>query len=272
VTIRAAHALLRRFGVDLVRYPGDAHRFPDAERQRILAAQSVGLILDVGANAGQFAELVRRNGYSGRIVSFEPLHKPFEELTKRTARDPLWEAQRLAIGARSGKAVMHVTANSWSSSTRQPLETHLSAAEMVVVGETTVPVATLDELAGQADWHDHVAYVKLDVQGAELDVLEGAERLLADGGVVAVEIEVSLVQLYAGQPLFPDVNAFMQKRGYRVLRVEPEFEDPNTGFVLQLNVTYGRERGEQPREVEGAFIAVGRQTIRRRPGWPRRRA
>jgi hypothetical protein len=109
---RAAHALLRRFGVDLVRYPGDARRFPEADRQRLLAAHSVALILDVGASVGQFAETVRQNGYSGRIMSFEPLEEPFAELARRTARDPLWDAQRLAIGARSGNAVMHTTADS----------------------------------------------------------------------------------------------------------------------------------------------------------------
>jgi FkbM family methyltransferase len=246
---RAAHALLRRFGVDLVRYPGDAHRFPEADRQRRLAAQSVALILDVGASVGQFAETVRRNGYSGRIVSFEPLEEPFAELARRAARDPLWEVQRLAIGARSGSTVMHVTSDSWSSSTRPPLETHVRAAGIAVVDETTVPVTTLDELADQTDWRAQVAYLKVDVQGAELDVLEGADRLLADGRVVAAEIEVSLVQLYAGQPLFPDVNAFMQERGYRVLRVEREFDDPHSGFVLQLNVTYGPENRKQRTDV-----------------------
>jgi FkbM family methyltransferase len=235
--LAGVHNLLRLLGVDVVRYPGNAHRFPEAERQQLLQSVSASLILDVGANSGQFARQMRRDGFAGRIVSFEPLDAPFNELSRWAGRDPLWEVHRTAIGLQPGTAVMHVTSDSWSSSLLPVLDRHAKAASISVVGQAAVPVASLDDLAAEADWADHVSYLKIDVQGGELDVLRGAERLLS-GTVAAVEIEVSLVELYRGQPLFSEVNTYMGERGFCPVRIEPEFFDPDTGSLLQLNATY----------------------------------
>jgi hypothetical protein len=55
-------------------------------------------VIDVGANRGQYGRLLRRLGFQGRIISFEPVHRSFEELSEGARLDGNWEAHRLALG------------------------------------------------------------------------------------------------------------------------------------------------------------------------------
>src|SRR5476649_2571998 len=82
----AARSVLRRFDLDVVRYSPEA--FLPLRRLAILRQQHVGVVLDVGANAGQYAEKLRSDGWSGRIVSFEPLTRAYADLERLAAKDP----------------------------------------------------------------------------------------------------------------------------------------------------------------------------------------
>ena len=106
--ITAARSLLRRLGVEVVRYA--PRNFLHLRRPHLLADEGIDVVLDVGAHDGSWARSLRRSGYDGRIVSFEPLAEPAGE------RDPRWEWQMLALGDRDGTAVFHVSANRKSSS------------------------------------------------------------------------------------------------------------------------------------------------------------
>jgi FkbM family methyltransferase len=231
-----AHAALRRFGVDLVRYYG----VNLTARRRIeeLMARRLGLVLDVGANAGFFGDAVRSQGYAGRIVSFEPLAEAFAELEQRAQADPLWEARRVALADRDGEADLQVAGNSWSSSLLPMEARHVaSAPASAVVRSERVPLVRLDTIWDEVRRDDR-AYLKLDVQGAELDVLRGAGHALRD--VEVVEAELSVVELYAGQPLLHDVVAFLEPHGFALVQLEPEFTDPQTAAILQLNGIFVR--------------------------------
>src|SRR5262245_26822768 len=81
-----------------------------------LARQGVELVLDVGANTGQFARSLRTDGYAGKIISFEPLSAAFAVLQHKCAQDRDWECHNLAIGDAEGSATINVSANSLSSS------------------------------------------------------------------------------------------------------------------------------------------------------------
>lgn len=103
-------------------------------------------------------------------------------------------------------------------------------------------MASLDELAPELLRADGAVWLKLDVQGYELHVLRGATRALPR--VDALELELSLVELYEGQPFFDEVLRFVQDAGFRTVDVEPEFVNPMTGEMLQLNlVTMRRSTG-----------------------------
>ena len=81
-------------------------------------------------------------------------------------------------------------------------------------------------------------WLKLDVQGSELSVLRGAERTLER--VEVVETELSLVELYEGQALLPDVYAHLTQRGFGIWFLEPVFRDSSSGELLQLDGLFAR--------------------------------
>ena len=121
----------RSFGLDLTSY--NPQRSPDARFMTMLAVHRVNLILDIGANVGQFALEMRQMGYRGRIVSFEPLTKAWSQLKEASAGDPLWEiAPRAALGAEEKEIEFNISANLVSSSVLPILDTLAQAAPQAV--------------------------------------------------------------------------------------------------------------------------------------------
>jgi FkbM family methyltransferase len=219
----AAHAL----GLDVVRSAG-------SERVRLLRGAGVDLVLDVGANSGQYGEELRRAGYAGRIVAFEPLSAPFTELERRCGADRRWEAVRVALGREAGRASIHVSRNSVSSSLLPILPRCVeSAPEAAYEATEEVRVETLawavDRFRGDAAR----VFVKLDVQGYERAVLDGAGAALDQ--LAGIQLEGSLVPLYEGETLFCDLAQFLGSRGFVLMRLDPEFTDARTRQLLQVN-------------------------------------
>ncbi len=198
----AARSFLRLRGFDVVRY--EPTRFPELRRAALIENAAVDTVLDVGANDGSLALGLRRGGYSGRIVSFEPQSAAFAVLERRAAADSAWTCRQLALGASDGVASLHIAKNSSSSSLLEIGDLHVaSAPESRYVGKESVPIARLDDLrSGLVEPRDRV-YLKVDTQGYELEVLNGAVDTL--GQVVAADIELSLAPLYEGAPLIGEV-------------------------------------------------------------------
>jgi hypothetical protein len=84
-----------------------------------------------------------------------------------------------------------------------------------VVGETTIECKTLDEVLREEGLTD-VDFVKLDTQGAELGILEGATSVLADKAF-GLEVEVSFAEIYKGQPLFASIDLFIKQYGFNLI-------------------------------------------------------
>ena len=230
---------LHRIGLDVVRY--DPAHLLYVRRAQVLAERGIGVVVDAGANTGQFATRVREDGFRGRIVSFEPLGPAFQELTHNAASDALWDVRRLALGDRDGSTEMNVAGNLLSSSLLPMRRQHvLGAPESAYVGVERVATARLDSLRDELFGRGERLLLKLDVQGFELQVLRGAEETLAQ--VEAVESELSLVPLYEGQALFPELHGYLDDRGFDLVTLEHLFSDPSTGKLLQLDGLFVRRR------------------------------
>jgi FkbM family methyltransferase len=229
---------LRRFGYEL--HPYDPEPAPEAEdmrRAKLLASERFDLLLDVGANEGQYAVRMRRAGYTGRIVSFEPLSAAFAVLERRAAADPAWEARRLALSDADGIAEIHVAGNSTSSSLLDMGERHLaSAPESAYVAAESVPAARLDSL--WAELRSDRTFLKLDVQGFEMHVLRGAEAALSD--LRGVQAELALASLYEGDSPWRTVVDHLADHGFELAGVEPGFGDPKSGRMLQFDGVFLR--------------------------------
>jgi FkbM family methyltransferase len=200
----------------------------------LLKSHGVNVVLDVGANAGQYALQLRRGGYRNQIISFEPVAEAFAELVDLAEDDPAWECRRLALGETDGSIEINVSANLQSSSILEMEKRHHdSAPESAYLYTEEVPIARLDDIWPGLRHPQSRPYLKLDVQGYELSVLKGGETSLSD--MVGIQVELSLVPLYQGGPLFREMLDYFESHDFRLAGLEPGFEDPATGEMLQAD-------------------------------------
>lgn len=225
--------LLRRIGYDIVqRQPTIA----DVLRQR-----QINVVLDVGANEGQYAAYLRGWGYSGRIVSFEPIPAVYGVLRQAAAVDPLQTAVPHALGARDETATLHVSELSVFSSLREPLPSATAFDRRAQTVQTIeVPVRRLDDVFDTYVGADERAFLKVDAQGHEEDVLEGAQGVL--DRVLGVQLELTTAALYEGETLAPAMIERMHSLGFRLAQMHPVVFDPADGnaSLLQFDAVFVR--------------------------------
>jgi FkbM family methyltransferase len=201
-------------------------------------------VLDVGANRGQFALFARRRFPDAALHCFEPVPAALDTL-RRVVGDDV-RIHPVAVGARSGMAVLHVSASDDSSSLL-PVGPRLQDAYPGTrpVERIEVPVARLDDLLDPTELL-RPCLMKIDVQGFEDEVLHGAHGLLES--VDDILVECSFVELYAGQPLADDIIGRLRAEGFRLRGIYSLLTD-DAGACLQADLLFSRpdpEPAEQP--------------------------
>lgn len=229
---------LWRMGYDISRFNSTSH--PLARRKALLDSYNIHLVLDVGANIGQFAEQMRNDiGYSGDIISFEPLSSEFELLKEKAGNDKKWKAINCAIGDVEEKSEINIAGNSYSSSILSMLESHeKSAPESKYVGQETIDVKTLDSIMDDLSINEANIYLKIDTQGFESKVIKGAEMSL--NRIDTIQLEMSLLPLYKDELLFNELYNILCSKGYTLVALEPGFSDSNSGQMLQIDGIFHR--------------------------------
>jgi len=238
--LRRLRDALRKAGIEVHRRT--IHNSTEVQLDRLLREAGIDLVLDVGANAGQYAAGLRLLGYRGRIVSFEPLSTAHAQLSRVARRGEGWEvAPRMALGDADGTVNIHLAGNSVSSSILDMLPAHERAAPgSAYVAAETVPVRRLDGVAGEYIAGARRVLLKIDTQGYEDRVLTGAAGVL--DRIMAIQTELSLVPLYAGQVLFDEMRRRIEAQGFELHAVFPGYVDERTGQTLQLDGFF-RRRG-----------------------------
>lgn len=201
--------------------------------------------LDVGANLGEYARLLAAGlGPEARIDCFEPSAATFARLTAALASLPTCRPHQLALGAVDGEAVLHTV----------PGHSQLASlhGELGASVDEQVPVARLDTWAA-AEGIDHIELLKIDVEGAELDVLRGAGDLLAGGAVDLVQFEFGRRNQLAGTRM---EDLFDLLAGYRLHRLVLDGLHPLGDYHEGLELPYSATN----------YVAV-RDGL---AGWPRR--
>lgn len=232
--------ILRQAGVDVVRIT--PRNSDPARLQMLLSYHHVDLVLDVGANIGQYGQSLREHGYEGRIVSFEPLSSAYVELARRSAEYSSWQiAPRMAIGRDQGEIEINIAGNSYSSSVLSMLDTHLDAApHSGYIGKEAVLISTLDAVVPEYLKDAQAVFLKIDTQGYESAVLDGAVATLKQH-VVGLQLELSLLPLYEGQVTYLELIQRLCAQGYSLHAVLPGFSDPQTGRLLQMDGIFFRD-------------------------------
>lgn len=223
----------------------EAHRYnPKSSSQARLIASlrafDIDLVIDVGANEGQFARGLRAGGYSGQIVSIEPMSAAHRRLTRAGKGDAAWHVHsRCALGASAGEIELNIAGNSVSSSVLPMLATHCRAApDSAYQGKESVPLTTLDLIAPSYFECAQAPFLKIDTQGYEWEVLDGAKGILPS--VCGIQMELSLMPLYEGQHLWRESIARLEAEGFFLWALEPVFVDPSNGRTLQMDALFFR--------------------------------
>ena len=233
---------LRKFGVDLVRYSYMSH--PTARKMHFMNETGITLVWDVGANEGQYAHELRLAGYDGKIISFEPLSEAYAKLDESAKNDVNWSTCNFAMGDEDGLVDINVSGNSLSSSFLNMLSKHSDAApESKYCDKEQVVVKRVDSIINDISSEQDRVYMKIDAQGFERNVINGA--MGSFDRIEMIQVETALVPLYDGETLFFEMNNFLYECGYCLVSIDPPaFSDPVSGEVLQIDATYRKVRKE----------------------------
>lgn len=184
-------------------------------------------VLDVGANAGQYGTMLRQLGYRGWIVSFEPVQRAFDRLSELAGRDGRWRVFRLALGARAERRRIAVSSLSVFSSFK-PFGAYADQAfpgASDVAGYEEVDVRTLND-----SWPELLSglpqrrvFLKLDTQGSDLDVVQGATGVLPR--LIGVQLEAALTPIYEQVPTLPETLEYLRGLGLGLTGIFPVNRD-----------------------------------------------
>ena len=230
--IRILKIFLGKFGLRVGRQ-GELFNFRLA---RHLKRLDVKTVLDVFANVGQFYFELKSAGFTGEVISFEPLPDAHERLTSISKKWPNWNIfDRVALGNSEIMTTMNVAKNSASSSIRSQTDLmKKNAGYAKEVEQVEIKVTTLDNIITSMTLAS--CALKIDTQGYELEVLKGASRLLEK--VKLVSVELSLAELYDGQAPYYSIDEYLRSHGFQLIDLYPGFKNIDTGEVLEYDAIY----------------------------------
>ena len=201
-----------------------------------LADLTPATVVDIGVNHGQFLHLAKRLWPGANILAVEPNAALAAKAKAIYGEDPNVTVESCAVGAANGEIEFFVTANDQNSSTHRPSDAfHDDRANDGVVRTEKVPMKRVDALL---DGCAGPMLLKIDVQGAELEVLEGAGDRLAD--VTVIVIESPFETAYEGAAGFDDIYRFLTAKGFRYEGALGQLNSKTTGRVRQEDSVYVR--------------------------------
>ena len=226
ILLKIFHAV----GLDIKRYPARDLR----RRQNLMSHYKINKVIDVGAFNGSYALELRELGYRGNIVSFEPRLKSYEEMQVKSNKDNRWETINAALGNEDGEAEINIAGNEASSSMLEMKDIHFdSAPESAYVGTEKIKISKLDSVFDEICEVGDNILLKIDTQGFEKSVLDGAINSLPN--ITGLQLEMSLVNLYDGEILYFEMINFLLKHGFELCSIENGFFDEESGRLFQFD-------------------------------------
>jgi FkbM family methyltransferase len=241
---RAAHILktairraANRLGYDIVGHDGKSPRWRMAQ---FFAQCSITSVFDVGANRGEYGWELREMGFGGAIVSFEPLHDAFALLQASAKTDTNWRVVNIGLGDSDEQREINVAANSESSSFLPMLAAHEEAApESRYLKREIATIRRLDGVFGDYAGAGDEVFLKIDTQGFERHVLDGARGVL--DRIPLIQLECSLVPLYGGVEPVEGLIGFLRSLGYVPIDTKPTFYHRDNHQLMQTDVIFLRQ-------------------------------
>lgn len=199
------------FDVDIKRFSGISTL--ESNILHCLKKYDIDIVIDVGANVGQFGQLLRMLGYKNKILSFEPDPVVFLELSKKCINDSKWECINSALGEFEGKLVLHRYNHSTFSSMREINKVGEQNFPNIHLEENiSVEVKTLNYVLKGSVYEGKRIFLKLDTQGYDLEVFKGSVEKLSQ--IFVIMTELSFIQIYNEMPNWSKSISYFQNHNY----------------------------------------------------------
>lgn len=195
--------------------------------KKLFAYYRIDCVLDVGGNMGQYRDFLRDEvGYSGRIISFEPVKKYVDLLKSRAVADESWTIFDHALGRDDATAEINVTKSPGLNSFLEPRRDAVEGFwDKETIVKESVVVKRLDDIFGdlQARFGFQTPYVKLDTQGFDLEVVAGGMQALSKAH--GLQTEASIKPIYASMPNYRQTIETMESLGFQLSGMFPVNHD-----------------------------------------------
>ena len=214
----------------------------DLRTVTILNNYELNKVLDVGANVGQFADSLFDYGYDGEVVSFEPTSQAYATVSAKAQKNKNWHvADKCAIGDSDGEIEINISDNTAFNSIKEIKEQYASYnSQSAISNKENVAIFRLDSLRGKYFNERDNLFLKIDTQGFEKEVLQGAEESLKI--VKGVKIEVPLVSVYEGVEWhMVDFINFFDEKGFKCISTAEVSVDRRTGVVYEVDMIFLKE-------------------------------
>lgn len=197
-------------------YIGAAHE--EVHLKRFLSYFQIDCVFDVGANEGQYAALLRRIGYGGPIISFEPIPELVELLRQKAKRDANWYIEQVALGRTAGETVFNVMVESEFSSFLSPKHDEYNAFTAKNKVARSIPVMTSTLKSEYMKYKQKLGFsrpfLKMDTQGNDLVVVESAGEIIDN--FIGLQSELAVKRLYEGARDLHEAVLFYQSKGFEL--------------------------------------------------------
>jgi FkbM family methyltransferase len=229
-------AISRRLGLVIYRYPPP--NTIETHLRYLIRRLGINLVIDVGAHTGEYARLLRTAvSFEGWIFSFEPTRDSYNVLEKDLSGDPLWRGYNIALGNESAVKSLYLFPGGDLDSFRLP--NTYGGDRFTRFGEEPSVQAT--QVMRLSDVFDSFpldgtsprGLLKIDVQGSELDVIEGALDVLPT--IQAIQVEVAAKPIYEGAPILTQVLPRLFELGYEVTAMFPVSTDRDRLRVIEFD-------------------------------------
>jgi FkbM family methyltransferase len=219
-----------RAGLNLLKYRLGMPSQRQALNKLRVSMPEIGMVIDVGAAVGEFTELALSLWPLASVLAVEPRPEALTRLRAKFAANPRVHSCAHVLAARSGQVLTLKCAETASSvlEEHQPLD----------VPTLTIESMTLDDVMAANGLFAAKALLKIDVQGAELEVLRGATKTLAD--VRAVLVEMSLLDIHKGVPLAHEVMAWLAEHGFVMFELSDLIRRPLDKALWQIEALFVR--------------------------------
>ncbi len=227
--------LAHKIGYDIDKF--NKQVIVETHLRELLPRLHADVVLDVGANIGQYAEMLRYVGYRGRIISFEPGQAAFARLQEAAAQDDLWQVYNLALGDSPGTAVLNVSNSSVFSSLHQTSDfgKEKYGGSMDAATTEEVKIERLDSFLNEhlPDFEHKKVFLKMDTQGHDRAVFEGAGDYA--GAFCGIQSEIAVTPIYEDIPDYMESLAMYRSYGYEVTGLYTVNRHRATGHVIEFD-------------------------------------